>query len=985
MADINIRIGANISDLQKKLRQAESSLSRSGKNLKSIGSSLTMSLSAPLALFGGTALKVAGDFEASMNGMKAVTAGADDLFKELEATAKRLGATTQFSATEAAAGMEMLGKNGLTAQQILDGAAESSLMLAAATGTDLANAANIATDAMAQFGMEASQLSTAADIITGATVNSKFGIDDFQGAMAQAGGVAGAVGVSFDDFATTVSAISPAFASGSDAGTSLKTMLTRLIPESKAASDMMQQLGIITADGANRFFDAEGNMKSMSDVAGILNTAFKDLSEAQKINAAKTLFGTDAMRAGLKLADTGAESYDKLKESLLGVSATGVAETRMEGFNGAILRLKSAFETLQLAIADSGIQEFATMLIEKITGIMLRVSEMNPQILQSATLIAGMAAAIGPLIYAFGMLQTLKASMIGTLDSLLDMYKKYINVGLNAVLFAENRAIVMQNLKTRATAIYNSVLNASIAVLKIFKAETYKNMAATVASTAAKIANSTAQLAINAATFVAVGLINAVIAAETAYVGIKNLLTGKIKLAAAAQAAFNAVLLLNPIGLVIGLIGLLVVAFVSAYQNIEGFRNFIDKAMAFIKDKVMVAVEKIKNFFLNLPAYLNAAAAAMAQFVQNVANAFKRLVLRTKKFMKRFAKALTIDKDKRAALEKEIQKIASDEKLLEDNAKSVADVFNERLKEGIENGEQLDPQKIKEGIGGALEGVMGMLGMNTPTGGGYVMPEAPKVETNTDEIDKEYEALRKRNDELAETATTLESLHPIQSQTDVLNKAMATSANSLAHSQAKVTEHFSQGYLAAEHYIDTLDKFNESLTNLAYSGLEDLAVSLGESIGAMATGQGNLQTLAAGMLGTIGGVLEQLGKLAIQTGVALLSIEIALKSLNPAIAIAGGIALLALASVVKSKASSLGETGQAKLPAFANGGLVTSPTLGMFGEAGPEALIPKKRLDSLLARAESGGYGEGMLTTRISGNDLEIVLDKTRRRNNRVR
>ena len=985
MADINIRIGANISDLQKKLRQAESSLSRSGKNLKNVGSSLTMSLSAPLGLLGASVIKVAGDFEASMNGMKAVTAGAAGSFDELEATAKRLGATTQFSASEAAAGMEMLGKNGLTAQQILDGAAESSLTLAAATGTDLANAANIATDAMAQFGMEASQLGEAADIITGATVNSKFGIDDFQGAMAQAGGVAGAVGVSFDDFATTVAAISPAFASGSDAGTSLKTMLTRLVPESENAANMMRQLGIITADGANQFFDAQGNMKSMSDVAGILNTAFKDLTEAQKINAAKTLFGTDAMRAGLKLADTGADTYDKLKESLLGVSATEVAETRMEGFNGAMLRLKSAFETLQLAIADSGIQEFATMLIEKITGVMLQVSEMNPKILQSATLIAGMAAAIGPLIYAFGMLQTLKASMIGTLDSLLDMYRKYINVGLNAVLFAENRAIVMQRLKTRATAMYNSVLNASVAVLKLFKAETYKNIAATVASTTAKVANTVAQLGINAATFVAVGAINAAIAAETAYVGIKNLLTGKIKLATAAQAAFNLVMSLNPIGLVIALIALLVVAFVSAYQNIEGFRNFIDKAMAFIKDKVMVAVEKIKNFFLNLPAYINAAAAAMAQFAKNVTDQFRRLVLRTQKFMKRFAKALTIDKDKRAELEKEIQKIAADEKLLEDNAKSVADVFNERLKEGIENGEQLDPKKIKENISGALEGVMDMIGLNAPTGGGYVMPEAPKVETNTDEIDKEYEALRKRNDKLAETATTLESLHPMQSQADILNKAMATSANSLAHSQENVNQTFGEGYYEAERYMEALSKFNEGLKDIVETGLEDLAVGLGESIGAMATGQGNLQTLASTMLGTIGGVLEQLGKLAIGTGIAVEGIKKALQSLNPAVAIAGGIALIALASIVKSKAASLGETGSASLPAFANGGLVTSPTLGMFGEAGPEALIPKKRLDSLLARAESGGYGEGMLTTRISGNDLEIVLDKTRRRNNRVR
>ena len=168
--------------------------------------------------------------------------------------------------------------------------------------------------------------------------------------------------------------------------------------------------------------------------------------------------------------------------------------------------------------------------------------------------------------------------------------------------------------------------------------------------------------------------------------------------------------------------------------------------------------------------------------------------------------------------------------------------------------------------------------------------------------------------------------------------------------------------------------------------MQDLASGLGEGIGAMASGAGNLQTIAGSMLSTIGGVLMQLGKLAIQTGIAIEGIKLSLQSLNPAVAIAGGIALVALAKFVQNKAANLSESGSAKLPAFANGGLVTAPTLGMFGEAGPEALIPKKRLDTLLANAEnSGNGGVGMLTTRISGNDLEIVLDKTRRRNNRVR
>lgn len=1004
-SDINIRIGASITDLQKKLRKAEYSLKRSGNKMKSLGSDLMMGLSAPIGLFGVAAIKAAGDFEASMNGMKAVTAGGIDMFDELEATAKRLGATTQFSATEAAAGMEMLGRNGLTAQQILDGAAEASLTLAAATGTDLGNAANIATDAMAQFNLEANQLGTTADIITGATVNSKFGIDDFMNAMAQAGGVAGAVGVSFDDFATTVSAISPSFNSGADAGTSLKTMLTRLVPESKNAADMMRQLGIITADGSNQFFDAEGNMKSMSEVAGILQTAFAGLSEEQRIQASKTLFGTDAMRAGLKLAETGSTTYDNLKESIMGVAAADVAETRMEGFNGAILRLKSSFEAMQLAIADSGIQEFATMLIESLTGIILRISEMNPQILQSATLILGLAAAIGPLIYAFGYLKTLKAGIIGQIGEMLDAYKKYINKGLNAVLFAENRAIIVQRMRTQVLKVYEGALKVSTAVLSLFKIETYKSIAATVRDTAVKVSNKVATTALNAVTIVSVGLIQGLIAAETAYVAIKNVLTGKVKLFTAAQAALNVVLMANPIGLVIALIALLVVAFVSAYQNIEGFRNFIDRAMAFIKEKVMVAVEKIKNFFLNLPAYLNAAAAAMAQFVQNVANAFKRLVLRTKKFMKRFAKALTIDKDKRAELEKEIQKIAADEKLLEDNAKSVADVFNERLKEGIENGEQLDPKKIKEGIGETLDKAMDMLGLNQPTvsfGGGG---DAAKA------AEDEAKALREKNDELDKSAKLIDNSKTKQieynnnvEKATMLNEGMSRSLAGLRESQQQVDDYHESrtfkvmqrlneiglnGAAWIDRTKDAMIELGEQIKGVMEGAIQDLAVNIGEGIGAMAAGVSSAKDLGKVLLGQLAGVLEQLGKLAIQAGITMLGIQkmfeagLAGGPAMAALAIGAGIALVALSKFAQSKIESMGSgggevNGGNGIPALANGGIVSAPTLSLIGEAGPEAVIPLSKMNSMF-----GGGGDS-LKVDFPMDKMVIALDRQRRRNSRV-
>lgn len=132
------------------------------------------------------------------------------------------------TAVEAAQAIDMLARNGLTMQQILDGAAHSTVLLANATGTTFDNAANIGTDAMAIFGIEAANMSEAVDGIVSVTTNSKFSIDDYALALAQGGGAAAAAGVEFGDFNTAIAAISPLFASGSDAGTSFKTMITRL-------------------------------------------------------------------------------------------------------------------------------------------------------------------------------------------------------------------------------------------------------------------------------------------------------------------------------------------------------------------------------------------------------------------------------------------------------------------------------------------------------------------------------------------------------------------------------------------------------------------------------------------------------------------------------------------------------------------------------------------------------------------------------------
>lgn len=256
------------------------------------------------------------------------------------------------TAVEAAQAIDMLGKNGLKMSDILGGAARNTVLLSNSTGGDFAQSADIATDVMSLFNIQAADMADAVNGITGVTKNSKFDINDYGLAIAQAGGVASTVGVDFADFNATIAAISPSFASGSDAGTSFKVMLQRLVPASDPAQAAMTNLGIITEEAGNRFFDAEGNMKSMGEIAGILSESLSGLSEEQKISALSTIFGTDAMRAAAAMAEIGEGAFNDLKTTIANTDAEASAATRMDTLRGVLEILGGVLETVRMQIGD---------------------------------------------------------------------------------------------------------------------------------------------------------------------------------------------------------------------------------------------------------------------------------------------------------------------------------------------------------------------------------------------------------------------------------------------------------------------------------------------------------------------------------------------------------------------------------------------------------------------------------------------------------
>lgn len=399
IASLYAKVTADVSQYQREMKKVKDDLPVLSKGFTGLqnllGTGLKVAAGAAVTGIGalaagiGAATKSAADMEQQIANINAVMGLSSEQTVQLKDLIKDLGLDPKLkvSAVEAAQAIEMLGKNGLTMDQVMAGAAESAILLANATNDNFALAADVATDVMAQFNIDAAEMGRAVDGIVGVTNASKFSIDDYALAIAQAGGVAGSVGVSFDDFNAAIAATSPSFASGSDAGTSFKTFLQRLVPQTDKAEDALNRLGLQAGgDGvAGAFFTADGAMRPMSEIAENLQNAFDGLSESQKIEAASTIFGTDAMRTALALAEGGGEIIDKMKGIIGNTSAEEAAKTRMDTLAGAWEVFMGVVETLTLSIGE----QFLPIARDVVEWVTEMASTHGPKLIAWATQLAG--------------------------------------------------------------------------------------------------------------------------------------------------------------------------------------------------------------------------------------------------------------------------------------------------------------------------------------------------------------------------------------------------------------------------------------------------------------------------------------------------------------------------------------------------------------------------------------------------------------------
>lgn len=366
-----------------------------GEGIADLGSSMTLGLTVPIVAAGGAAVSVAANFDDAMSQVQGALGDAAGDMDGLRQLALQLGSDTVFSATEAAQAMVELAKGGLTEADIKGGALAASMDLAAAGQLNLADAAETTVQMMGSFGLGAADATRIANALAGAANASSADVSDLTQAMSQCSAQASLAGWSLEDTAAALALFADHGVKGSDAGTSLKTMLQRLSAPTDQAADAMEAYGLEVRD-------SNGKMKDITGIADELTGKLGTLSDAERDAALQTIFGSDASRAAAILMQSGSEGLQKY------IAATNDATAAETMANAQKGKLSWALENMGGAIESASIA-FGSALAPAITavaGVIGNVAEAFASLPSGAqtaiAVVLALVAAVGPLLVVFG-------------------------------------------------------------------------------------------------------------------------------------------------------------------------------------------------------------------------------------------------------------------------------------------------------------------------------------------------------------------------------------------------------------------------------------------------------------------------------------------------------------------------------------------------------------------------------------------------------
>ena len=393
MNDFNSGLNDAVNRIRETQQQFEG-LSSFGKSLSTVGAGLTASITAPVMALGASVVKTQMQFEQAMSKVQALSGATGSDLQLLEDTAKQLGESTVYSASEAADALGYMALAGWDAQQSAAGL-PGVLNLAAASGMDLAQASDLVTDYLTAFGLEADQAGRMADVLSYAQANSNTTTEMLGEAFKNCAVNAHNAGMTLEETTAILSKFADAGLKGSEGGTALNAIIRDMTQKMKNGAIQIGNTKV-------QVQDANGNFREMTDIIADVDKATEGMGDAQKTAALMTTFTADSIKGMGILCNTGADSIEEFTKKLENSNGTAEKMSNMmnQNLSGALKTLSSAWEALQLSLGDS--TGPLSLLVGLLTKLLLAIKNLPAPVKQVIVTLALLAATIGPTLLIIG-------------------------------------------------------------------------------------------------------------------------------------------------------------------------------------------------------------------------------------------------------------------------------------------------------------------------------------------------------------------------------------------------------------------------------------------------------------------------------------------------------------------------------------------------------------------------------------------------------
>ena len=378
----------------EKIAAAGDKFEKAGDSITNAGKQISVASAAVTGL-GVAAVKTAADFDSAMANVAAISGATGDDLQALRDKAREMGEKTKFSASEAADAMSYMAMAGWKTGDMLSGI-EGIMNLAAASGEDLATTSDIVTDALTAFGLTAEDSAHFADILAAASSNANTNVSMMGETFKYCAPVAGALGYSAEDVAEAIGLMGNAGIKSTQAGTALRTMMTKLQGELKLSGEALGEVTIQTAN-------ADGSMRELSDILADCRTAFSKMSESEAAAAAETLVGKNAMSGFLALMNSAPGDIDKLRNAIENCdgSAEDMAAIMQDNLNGQLTILKSQLEELAISFGEM-LMPIIRKVVTAVQGFVDKLNNMDEAQRKTIITIGLVIAALGPFLVILG-------------------------------------------------------------------------------------------------------------------------------------------------------------------------------------------------------------------------------------------------------------------------------------------------------------------------------------------------------------------------------------------------------------------------------------------------------------------------------------------------------------------------------------------------------------------------------------------------------